>query len=243
MPAGPARRAARTGAKLWRWKYRVGGKEKRLALGAYPAVSLRAARTARDEARELLVAGTDPSAARQAEAAAEHAAAAHSVEVVTRQWRAMKSATWAPGHAKRLMQRLEGDVFPRIGARPLDAITAPELLTVLRGIEVRGSIETAHRVLRTCSRVFRHAIASGLASADPAAAPSDALSPYTNTEFAAVLDPVRLGTVLRMMADYTGHPSVRLALKLGPVLLARPGPASCGRCAERTWTSTGPSGT
>ena len=214
---------ARTGAKLWRLKYRFGGKEKRLALGAYPDKSLRAARDARDAARDLLDAGIDPSAARQAEAAAEHAAVAHTFEVVTRQWHVMKSATWAPGHAKRLMQRLEGDVFPRIGARPVADISAPELLTLLRGIEARGSIETAHRVRRTCSQVFRHAIASGLAATDPAAALSDALTPYTNTEFAAVLDPVRLGAVLRMMAGYTGHPSVRLALKLGPVLLARPG--------------------
>jgi len=214
---------SKTGAKLWRWKYRVGGREKRLALGRYPDVSLRQARSDRDDARDQLADGIDPAEARQANAAAEKAATVETFEAVAREWHEKKSATWAPGHAKRLMQRLDGDVFPRIGARPVAAITAPELLTLLRGIEARGSVETAHRVRRTCSQVFRHAIASGIATNDPAAALADALQSFTNSEFAAVLDPVRLGAVLRMMAGYTGHPSVRLALKLGPMLLARPG--------------------
>lgn len=97
---------SRTGAKLWRRKYRFGGREKRLALGRYPAVSLCAARAARDAARELLAAGVDPAEARRAEVAAEHAATAHAFETVAREWHAMKSATWAPGHAKRLLQRM-----------------------------------------------------------------------------------------------------------------------------------------
>jgi len=121
------------------------------------------------------------------------------------------------------MQRLEADVFPFIGARAIGSLDAPAMLVVLRRIEARGSIETAHRVRRTCSQVFRHAIASGIATADPAGALSDALQPFTNSEFAAVLDPVRLGAILRMMYGYTGHETVRATLQLGPMLLARPG--------------------
>jgi hypothetical protein len=147
------------GARWWRFDYRYSGKRRTVSLGVYPAVGLKDARAKRDEARKHLAAGTDPSAARKAAKAAE----ADTLEVVAREWYAKQAPRWGLGHADNTIRCLERDVFPWLGTRPVGKVTAPELLEVLRRIEARGAIETAHRVLQNCGRVFRYAFATGRA--------------------------------------------------------------------------------
>ncbi|AIO41434.1 hypothetical protein DM40_998 [Burkholderia cenocepacia] len=149
---------APTGGKLWRLKYRFGGREKLLALGVYPDVSLKQARERRDEARKLLADDVDPGATRKAQKAARLASAADSFEVIAREWFAKFAPSWAESHSSKIIQRLEKDVFPWLGARPIAEITAPELLTVLRRIEDRGALDTALRAKQNCGQIFRYAV-------------------------------------------------------------------------------------
>jgi len=137
------------GGKWWRLKYRVDGKEKMLSLGTYPDVSLKEARTRRDEAREQIARGIDPSAERKASKAAEIG----TFEAVARAWFGRNSIKWVPAHADKIIRRFEVDVFPWIGPRPIGEITAPELLKALRRVESRGALETAHRALQSCGQV------------------------------------------------------------------------------------------
>lgn len=134
-----------TGGKLWRLKYRFGGKEKRLSLGSYSVVSLKEARERRDNGKRLLAGGIDPSIERKTQRAATVERAANSFETVGREWFARYSPTWAESHATKIIRRLEADIFPWLGGRPIAEITAPEVLTVLRRIEARGALDTAHR--------------------------------------------------------------------------------------------------
>jgi len=177
-----------TGGKYWRLKYRFRGKEKRLSLGVYPDVPLespqgqdkiKGARELRDEARKLLSAGIDPSEHRKASksAGAKRERAADSFEVVAREWFKKMSATWDSTHSHRIIRRFERDVFPSIGGMPIAEVTAPELLAVLRQIEARGALETAHRTLGSCGHVFRYAIATGRAELDPSGDLRGALLP------------------------------------------------------------------
>src|ERR1039457_4585540 len=184
---------APTGGKLWRLKYRFAGKEKLLSLGGYPEVSLADARLARDEARKLLHEGTDPSAKRQAEKAARVAMVGNSFEAIAREWHAKFSDTWAPSHSDRIIRLFERDVFPWIGARPISQIAAIELLGVLRRIEERGALETAHRARVYTGVVFRYAIHTGRADHDPTSDLRGALPPKKNGHFAAVTEPEKLG--------------------------------------------------
>jgi Arm DNA-binding domain len=158
----------RSGSKLWRWKYRFGGKEKLLSLGSYPAVSLRNARKARDAARLQLDAGIDPSAAKQ-EAKRALAPSEGSFETIARQWWADWSANKSPRHAGYVIARLEADAFPAIGARPVDDLTAPAFVRLAKSIETRGAADIARWVLQTCGQVMRYAVAHGLAERNPVA--------------------------------------------------------------------------
>lgn len=141
-----------TGGKWWRVKYRLDGKEERLSLGVYPDVGLKDARDRRDAARRLLADGIDPSENRKAQKSARADRVANGFEVVAREWFAKFSTTWATHHGDRIIRRLERDIFPWIGERPISEVTAPELLTVVRRIEGRGALETAHRSLGNCGR-------------------------------------------------------------------------------------------
>jgi hypothetical protein len=142
-----------TGGKLFRFDYRFDGKRKTLALGQYPDVSLAQAREKRDEARKLIAQGTlDPGAAKQAAKAARAGAAENSFEVIAREWCAKFLKDKAPGHAVKISRRLERDIYPWVGKRPIAEIKAPELLAVLRRIESRGALETAHRACRIAGR-------------------------------------------------------------------------------------------
>ncbi len=225
-----------TGAGWWRLRYRFGGKEGMLSLGTYPAVTLAQARQRRDEARRLIAAGTDPSAARKADKAASAAkdearalAAAGlpgpgTFEHVAREWLAtVHEAKVSAGHSERTRTRLEQDAFPWLGRRPIDEIEAPELLQCLRRVEGRGAIETAHRVKDACGQVFRYGIAIGQCTRNPAADLRDALRPVPTRHLAAIVEPKRAGELLRDMMGYQGHLVTRAGLALSALLLLRPG--------------------
>ena len=211
------------GGKYWRLKYRIGGKEKRLSLGVYPEVTLAKARDRRDEARKLLSDGIDPSERRKATKAADVERGANSFEVIARDWFARLKPTWDERHADRIMARLERDVFPWIGGRPVADLTAPEVLTVLRRVESRGALETAHRVLGNCGQVIRYAIATGRCERDPTRDLRGALPAIKGGHFAAVTEPSKVGPLLRSIYGYHGTFTVKCALKLAPLVFVRPG--------------------
>ncbi|MCE5283251.1 MAG: integrase arm-type DNA-binding domain-containing protein, partial [Deltaproteobacteria bacterium] len=164
----PPGRKSPNGSKLWRFKYRFDGKEKLLALGTYPEISLADARQRRDEARRQIAHGIDPGAVKKAQKQAK-TEETETFEVIGREWHAKFTSTWTPGHAVTIMSRLERDLFPWIGKRPINQIKAPELLAVLRRVESRGALESAHRIRTIAGQVFRYAVATGRAERDPAA--------------------------------------------------------------------------
>ena len=213
----------KAGGKLWRLKYRFGGKEKRLAIGSYPERSLKVAREDRDQARTQLSNGVDPSAHKQAQRAAETLNNGNTFEALAREWHTGKSRVWSTVHAKNVLDRLERDVFPYVGGRALPDITVPELLKLLRRIEERGAHETAHRVLGNVGEVYRYAIASGQADRNIALDLKGALQPVVKTHLAAVTEPKRTGELLRMIDAYQGTLTVQCALKLAPLVFVRPG--------------------
>jgi integrase len=216
------------GGKLWRFKYRVGKREKRLAFGIYPEVSLKDARVKRDEARKLLAAGIDPSAQRKA----AELQSASGFEAVAREWYAKFSPNWSQDHAERVIRRFERDVFPWMGARPIGEITAPELLAALRRVENRGVVETAHRVMQNCSQVFRYAVATGRAQRDPTFDLRGALPPVRVNHFASITEPKAIGELLRAVNGYKGSFVTQCALRLAPVVFVRPGELRRAEWAE-----------
>jgi integrase len=211
------------GGKWWRFDYRYDSKRKTLSLGTYPDVGLKLARERRDDYRRLLAQGVDPSENRKAAKAARAEALGNSFEVVAREWFAKHAPHWAPSHSDKIIQRLERDVFPWIGARPVAEIEAPELLAIVRRIEARGSIETAHRALQNCGQVFRYAIATQRAVRAPSLDLRGALSPTRRKHFAAITDPKEVGELLRAIDGYKGHYVTRCALQLAPLVFVRPG--------------------
>ncbi|WP_297574737.1 integrase arm-type DNA-binding domain-containing protein [uncultured Deefgea sp.] len=174
------------GAKYWRFKYRWAEKEKSLALGVYPEVSLKAARTKRDEARRILSSGTDPSLQRQNDKLARKMAEKNSFEAVAREWHRIKSAEWATRHAESVLLSLERYLFPSLGNRPVNAIEPQDVLEALRKVEMSGKRDTAKRLRERCNAIFRLAIASGLAKYNPAADLMDALQPPVSTKHPAL---------------------------------------------------------
>jgi integrase len=209
--------------KWWRLKYRFGGKEKRLSLGVYPDVSLKGARERRDDARKLLANDIDPSENRKAAKAAQVERAGNSFEVIAREWYAKHSPNWSANHGDRIIRRLERDIFPWIGGVPIAEIAAPRLLEVIRRIEHRGALETAHRALGNYGQVFRYAVATGRAERDPSGDLRGALPPVKGTHFASVTEPKKVAEVLRAIDGYEGTLPVRCALRLAPLVFVRPG--------------------
>jgi integrase len=161
------------GSRWWRFRYRVQGREKLISLGVYPEISLREARERWDGAKKLHKSGVDPSVRWQI----EQKVTAETFEAIASEWFAKFSVHWAPSHSEKVMRRIELDLFPWIGARPIREITAPELLTCLRRIEERGALDTAHRAHQNCGQVFRYAVATGRAERDPSADLRGALPP------------------------------------------------------------------
>ena len=212
-----------TGGKWWRLRYMFDGKEKLLSLGVYPDVSLKDARERRDEARKLVANGVNPSENRKIQKSARADLVANSFEVITREWFAKFASTWVSNHGDRIIRRFERDIFPWIGGRPIAEITAPELLAVVRRIENRGALETAHRALGNCGQVFRYAVATGRAERDPSSDLRGALPPVKGTHFAATTEPKRVAEILRALDGYEGTLTVRCALRLAPLVFVRPG--------------------
>ena len=221
-----------SGARYWRHKYRFGGKEKLLSLGVYPETGLTEARARRAAARKLLESGVDPSAARKAQRSARGTIGADSFEAVAREWHAVKSPGWSPRHAAVSLQRLANDVFPWLGNKRLSAISAPELLTVIRRVEGRGAVETAHTVVRLCGQVFRYGIPTGRCERNPAADLRDALQSVTVTHMGALTDPKEVGTLMRSIIDYQGHPVTRVALVFSAFVFQRPGNVRAAEWSE-----------
>lgn len=211
------------GSKYWRLKYRVGGKEKLLALGVYPDVSLADARVRRDEARKLLANGADPGEVKKATKAAGAAKAANSFEVVAREWYAKNKAAWNSGHGDRIIRRLERDIFPWIGSKPIADLTAPDLLSTVRRIESRGALETAHRALQNCGQVLRYAVATGRALRDVSVDLKGAMPSPKETHLAAVTEPTKVAPMLRAFDGYSGSFVTKCALRLAPLVFVRPG--------------------
>src|SRR6185312_6062637 len=212
-----------TGSKWWRLKYRYAGKEKRLALGVFPRVTLKEARNARDDARRMLDKGNDPGQARKAEKAVRNELTADSFEAVAREWFKKFSPNWAETHASKILGRLETDIFPWLGSRPIRQINAPELLAVVRRIEARGALDTAHRALLYCGQVFRYAVATGRADRDPSGDLKGALPAPKGKHHATITEPKAIGALMRAIEDYQGDHVTRCALKLAPLLFVRPG--------------------
>lgn len=214
------------GGKLWRWKYRHQGREKRLAFGTYPEVSLLKAREKCGEARDALRAGIDPGHVRKAAKAAgmnRDGAVLNSFETVAREWHGKQVPLWAKSYGPGVLRRFERDVFPWIGALPIAEISASAILEPLQLIERRGAVETAHRALTNCAQVMRYAVATGRAERNPCADLRGALATSTPAHFPAVTEPAKVAELLRALDGYQGGLVVASALRLAPLVFVRPG--------------------
>jgi len=232
------------GSHGWRLDYTINARRKTLSLGTYPETGLKLAREKADEARRLVAAGIDPSdqrkqskATAQQERQAEAMSAAGlpvpgTFENVAREWHEVRKADWSDSYGEKVLRRLEVDVFPWLGARPIASITPPEVLAVLRRIELRGVVETAHRARENCGQVFRYAVATGAAESDPTRDLKDALRKHQPRHMAAITDPAKLAELLRAIHGYTGSLVVCTALRLVPMLMLRPGEMRFARWEE-----------
>lgn len=213
----------RKSGKYFRFDYRFFGKRKTMALGVYPDVTLADARQKRDDARKLLKKDVDPSQHKQAAATLKRELMTNNFEAIAREWFEKQKHTWSDGHSSRVIRRLELNVFPMIGKRPIKMINAPELLEVLKRVEHRGAFYSAGVVKRTCGQVFRYAIATGRAERDPSGDLQGALTPAKTTNMAAITDSKKIGGLLRAIDDYDGYFVTQCALKLAPLVFVRPG--------------------
>ena len=224
------------GAKYWRWRYTFDGKEKMLSLGVYPATSLADARQRRNDARTTLSTNTDPSEARKAgKAARQHEVQIQALiasgqpmpgtfEAVAREWLTKKhEPEVSVRYAARSRKQLERDVFPWIGTMPASEVTAPAVLALLRKVAARDALDTAHRVKQTVGLVMRFGIATGHAERDPTLDLREALPTPVKRHYAAILEPKRVGELLRAIDGYTGQPGTRAALQLAALVFQRPG--------------------
>lgn len=209
--------------KYWRMAYRFAGKQRTLALGVYPAVGLSQARKLRDDARQLLAQGIDPSAAKRAARAGQVAAGESTVEAMGRAWLALHRDRWSESHYIRERRNLEKDLFPYLGRRPIAEVEPPELLRVIRKVEERGASSVSHRVLTTAHGVWAHAVAEGAAQRDVSLDIKKALKPHAKGNHPAIVEPARLAELLRATDGHKGSPVVQTALYIAPVLFQRPG--------------------
>lgn len=224
-----------TGGKRWRYKYRFAGKEKLLALGTYPDISLADARKRHQEAREGLAKGIDPGEVRKVEKLTRHLAAAESFEAIAREWFNTKMLGHSEGHKARTMRALEKDLFPVLGGRPIASVSSQELLAALRRIEARGAIDTAHRAKQTAGQVFRYAVATGRAERDPSGDLKGALKSATTRHNPAIVDPAGVGRLMVAIEGFQGTPAVKTALQLSALLFQRPGEIRAMEWSEINW--------
>ncbi len=209
--------------KYWRMNYRFAGKQKTLALGVYPSVSLAEARKRREKAREQLAKGIDPSTEKQAEKQANADLAANTFERVAREWLVKTKADRVDVTQDKVTAWLEKDIFPKLGKKPISSIGPRDVLAMVRKVEARGAFDTAHRVVQLCGQVFRYAVANGSAERDVTQDLKGALAAVPKKHYAAITEPKQLGQLMRSIFDYTGHPYTVAALKLTPLVFVRPG--------------------
>lgn len=209
--------------KYWRYNYRFNGKRKTLAIGLYPDISLKDARGLHEDARQLLAKGVDPSNHKRVEKITHAAREENTFEAVALEWYGRFSVNWSDTHKERVISRFRDDVFPWIGKRPIAEIDPPEILLLLRRIESRGALYTAHKVKQFCGQVFRYAVSTGRAVRDPTPDLKGALPPTQSESFATITDPVQVGELMRAMHGYSGDFVTCCALKLLPLVFVRPG--------------------
>lgn len=226
-----------SGGKLWRMKYRYEGKEKLLSFGSYPDIPIRGyfmvkddpdswidgARNLREKARQKIKSGIDPGEIKKAMKAAAVAETENAFEVVAREWHSKFSGQWTIGHADTIMDRLTRDVFPWLGSKSVSEVKPVDILAVLRRVEGRGALETAHRIRTICGQVLRYAVATGRAERDAAADLRGALPPVREKHHAALTDPKEVAELLRSIDGFKGTFHVKCALRLAPMLFVRPG--------------------
>lgn len=218
--------------KYWRMNYRFDGKQKTLALGVYPAVTLAKARKLRDKAREDISSGMDPMQVKRTDRAAKMFAASNSFESVARAYLGKVASDRAASTLEKNTTWLERNVFPFIGQMPITSIGPRDVLAVLHKIEARGAVESAHKIKQLCGQVFRFAVASGMADRDVTVDLRDALSSIPKNHYAAITEPAEVGGLLRAIYAYGGHPYACAALKLSPLLFVRPGELRAADWAE-----------
>lgn len=231
--AGLYLEVTKAGGRYWRLKYRHGGKEKRLALGVYPEVSLKEARDKTDAARKIIQAGTDPAAARDAERARKAQEAVNTLEAVAADWLAHQSNRWSPDTKGRIWQTLKADIFPEVGQRPMVSIKPAEIMRLVQKIEARGAADQASRVLQRVKAVYRWAVIHGRLESNPMLdlVPSEILKPYEATHRLALSDR-DLPDFLAKLDTYQGDPSTAHALRLLILTATRPGEVRGARWAE-----------
>jgi integrase len=212
-----------TGRRRWFWKFYPEGKESRLQLGLYPAMGLKAARSARDEAKRAWRAGQNPVQARRVAKLSAQISSANTFELVARDFHATKAEGWSESYGRRWLERLSKDLFPQIGTLPISEVKAPLLLQALRKVERRGAIETAHTLRQTAGQVFKFGVQTGKCEHNPAGDLGGALKPVQVTHMAALLEPAKVADLMRAIDGYHGQPTTRAALLLSALLFQRPG--------------------
>lgn len=210
------------GSKYWRLKYRFAGKEKRLALGVYPRVSLKDARKACQVAKDQLEQGIDPLQAKKVRRAEQAQAQANNLETIAREWHKQQARHWSESYSAKVLRAIERDLIPYLGTLPLDSISPPQLLAVLRRVEARGAAESANRLKQTVGQIFRYAVATGRAARDITPDLKGALATPKKNHFPAITEPAKVGKLLNMLDAYAGTATVRAALKLAPLVFVRP---------------------
>ena len=221
-----------SGGKLRRLAYRFGGKEKLLSFGSYPAITLKRAREKREEAKTLLAEGIDPGEHKKEATKIAEELTQNTFENIAREWHAKFSERWEPKNAKKILVRMEKDIFPFIGSMSITTIKPKELLTVIRRIEARGAVEYAHRTMQYCGKVFRYAIATDRAEHDISADLRGAIPPPKTKHHATITDPIKVGQLLRAIDSYDGYYIVASALKMAPLTFVRPGELRGAEWAE-----------
>ncbi len=211
------------GSKYWRFKYRFQSKEKLLALGVYPVVSLAEARDKRDQAKKQIADGIDACTFKKITKKAPKTVHEEHFEFIAREWHLKNMQHRSPNHSQLVLRKLENYIFPWLKNCPIRDITAPQLLEALRRIEEKGFLETAHRTHQICGQIFRYAIATGRADRDISLSLKGALPPVKVTHFAAIIDPTKLGELLRVIKGYKGCFATQCALRLAPMFFVRPG--------------------
>ena len=223
---------AANGARYWRLDYRFGGKRRTLALGVYPVVTLANARSRREAARVCLADNRDPSVIKKQTARAIRYATENTFKDVAGEWIESQRNRLSPRYRALLLSRLEADIFPYIGTRPVGDIDAPELLDALREVEQRGAIESAGRLRQTCSQVFRYAIATGRAKHDPSADLRGAIRSPPKKRGHKAMSVDELPRFLAKLDTYDGEPQTRLALRLMVITFARTTELRAARWSE-----------